>query len=243
MLALRRARARSSANDPTNQHLLARITPGVLRDRRAVARRAIARRHSAELHRPPSFNFPPAGWSTQWYINFFTDPSWLYRCRRASGSVPWSPSWRRHAAQRPRWRSAAPGSSVTGYGRCCCRRWSCPSSWWRSVYTRFPAAQSTWHDTGIRRRTQRARAAVRDHPGVGASLQGFDRRLEDAAAICGAGRWTVFRTVTLPIVAPGVMSGALVRVRDQLRRSRALIVHPESLPPNASGAHVLVCHP
>jgi putative spermidine/putrescine transport system permease protein len=44
---------------------------------------------------------------------------------------------------------------------------------------------------------------------VSASLQGFDRRLEDAAAICGAGRWTVFRTVTLPIVAPGVMSGAL----------------------------------
>jgi putative spermidine/putrescine transport system permease protein len=26
----------------------------------------------------PSFNFPPAGWSTQWYTNFFTDPSWMY---------------------------------------------------------------------------------------------------------------------------------------------------------------------
>jgi putative spermidine/putrescine transport system permease protein len=44
---------------------------------------------------------------------------------------------------------------------------------------------------------------------VMASLQGFDRRLEDAAAICGAGRWTTFRTVTLPSVAPGVLSGAL----------------------------------
>ena len=28
---------------------------------------------------------------------------------------------------------------------------------------------------------------------VMASLQGFDRRLEDAAAICGAGRWTRWR--------------------------------------------------
>jgi putative spermidine/putrescine transport system permease protein len=44
---------------------------------------------------------------------------------------------------------------------------------------------------------------------VSASLQGFDRRLEDAAAICGARRWTTFRTVTLPLVAPGVLSGAL----------------------------------
>jgi putative spermidine/putrescine transport system permease protein len=44
---------------------------------------------------------------------------------------------------------------------------------------------------------------------VMASLQGFDRRLEDAAAICGAGRWTAFRTVTLPLVAPGVLSGAV----------------------------------
>nr|WP_240940749.1 ABC transporter permease [Planosporangium flavigriseum] len=44
---------------------------------------------------------------------------------------------------------------------------------------------------------------------VTASLQGFDRRLENAAAICGANRWSTFRQVTLPLVAPGVVSGAL----------------------------------
>ncbi|MEU7892282.1 ABC transporter permease [Nonomuraea sp. NPDC049152] len=44
---------------------------------------------------------------------------------------------------------------------------------------------------------------------VTASLRGFDRRLEDAAASLGASRWTAFRSVTLPLVAPGVASGAL----------------------------------
>lgn len=44
---------------------------------------------------------------------------------------------------------------------------------------------------------------------VSASLRTFDRRLELAAANLGATRWTTFRTVTLPLVAPGVASGAL----------------------------------
>ena len=35
----------------------------------------------------PSFNFPPTGWSTQWYTNFFSDPSWLYALQ-ASGMSP-----------------------------------------------------------------------------------------------------------------------------------------------------------
>lgn len=42
-----------------------------------------------------------------------------------------------------------------------------------------------------------------------ASLRGFDRRLEMAAASLGATSWSTFRTVTLPLIAPGVASGAL----------------------------------
>ena len=36
----------------------------------------------------------------------------------------------------------------------------------------------------------------------------MDRRYEDAAASLGAGRWTVFRRVTLPLIAPALIAGA-----------------------------------
>jgi putative spermidine/putrescine transport system permease protein len=44
---------------------------------------------------------------------------------------------------------------------------------------------------------------------VSASVRTFDRSLERAAANLGAGPWTTFRTVTFPIIRPGVISGAL----------------------------------
>jgi putative spermidine/putrescine transport system permease protein len=44
---------------------------------------------------------------------------------------------------------------------------------------------------------------------VTGTLQGFDVRLEQAALSMGASRWTAFRRVTLPLIAPGVVSAAL----------------------------------
>jgi len=44
---------------------------------------------------------------------------------------------------------------------------------------------------------------------VSATLYGFDERLEFAAMNLGANRWQTFRQVTLPIIQPGVMAGAL----------------------------------
>ncbi|GGK17649.1 molybdate ABC transporter permease [Pilimelia terevasa] len=43
---------------------------------------------------------------------------------------------------------------------------------------------------------------------VEGALRAADRRVEDAAATLGAGPWTVFRRVTVPLVAPGVLAGA-----------------------------------
>src|SRR5262245_31090257 len=54
----------------------------------------------------------------------------------------------------------------------------------------------------------------RDHdPGtvrlVTASLMGFDRTVEEAAQNLGAGPWTTFRRVTMPLIRPGVVAAAL----------------------------------
>lgn len=45
---------------------------------------------------------------------------------------------------------------------------------------------------------------------VRARLAGFDRSLEEAAADLGASSWTTFRKITLPLIMPGVLAGALM---------------------------------
>jgi molybdate transport system permease protein len=45
---------------------------------------------------------------------------------------------------------------------------------------------------------------------VEGALRGADARYEEAAATLGADRWTAFRRVTLPLVAPGIAAGAVL---------------------------------
>src|SRR5690606_11816205 len=45
---------------------------------------------------------------------------------------------------------------------------------------------------------------------VRARLQGFDRSIEEAAMDLGANEWQTFVKVTLPIIAPGILAGALL---------------------------------
>ncbi|HEX2772299.1 MAG TPA: ABC transporter permease [Micromonosporaceae bacterium] len=45
---------------------------------------------------------------------------------------------------------------------------------------------------------------------VEGALRGADSRYEEAAATLGAGRWTTFTRVTLPLVAPGIVAGAVL---------------------------------
>lgn len=45
---------------------------------------------------------------------------------------------------------------------------------------------------------------------VEGALRASDQRFEEAAATLGASRWTIFRRVTLPLIAPGVVAGAVL---------------------------------
>jgi molybdate transport system permease protein len=45
---------------------------------------------------------------------------------------------------------------------------------------------------------------------VEGALRAADARYDDAAATLGADRWTTFRRVTLPMVAPGIAAGAVL---------------------------------
>jgi len=45
---------------------------------------------------------------------------------------------------------------------------------------------------------------------VQARLQGFDKSFEEAAMDLGADEWTTFNRITLPMILPGILSGALL---------------------------------
>ncbi|HEX6934357.1 MAG TPA: ABC transporter permease [Streptosporangiaceae bacterium] len=45
---------------------------------------------------------------------------------------------------------------------------------------------------------------------VRARMAGFDRALEEAALDLGANAWVAFRKITLPLIMPGIMAGALM---------------------------------
>ena len=45
---------------------------------------------------------------------------------------------------------------------------------------------------------------------VRARLHSFDNAVEEAAADLGANEWTTFRRITLPLIMPGVLAGAML---------------------------------
>jgi len=62
------------------------------------------------------------------------------------------------------------------------------------------------------------------------SIEAVDRRLEDAAATLGAGRWRVFRTITLPLSLPGVIAGAVLGFARALGEFGATITFVSNVP-------------
>ena len=65
---------------------------------------------------------------------------------------------------------------------------------------------------------------------VEAGLRSMDRRYEDAARTLGAGRWLVFRRVTLPLIAPSVFAGAVLCWARALGEFGATITFAGNLP-------------
>ena len=62
------------------------------------------------------------------------------------------------------------------------------------------------------------------------SLEAVDQRLEAAARTLGAGRLDVFASVTLPLMAPGIMVGALLGFARSLGEFGATIVFAANIP-------------
>jgi molybdate transport system permease protein len=65
---------------------------------------------------------------------------------------------------------------------------------------------------------------------VEGALRSSDRRFEVAAATLGASRFTVFRRITLPLVAPAVAAGALLGFTRSLGEFGATITFAGSFP-------------
>jgi len=65
---------------------------------------------------------------------------------------------------------------------------------------------------------------------VEGALRSADPRFEDAAATLGASRWTTFRRVTLPMVAPGITAGSVLCFARALGEFGATITFAGSFP-------------
>ncbi|MGF1431706.1 molybdate ABC transporter permease subunit [Kitasatospora sp. LaBMicrA B282] len=65
---------------------------------------------------------------------------------------------------------------------------------------------------------------------VEGALRAADPRFEDAAATLGASRWTAFRRVTLPMIAPGVAAGAVLAWARALGEFGATITFAGNFP-------------
>ena len=62
------------------------------------------------------------------------------------------------------------------------------------------------------------------------AIEAVDPKLEQAAATLGASRWKVFATVTLPLIAPGIIAGAVLAFAKAMGEFGATITFVSSIP-------------
>ncbi|WP_416443615.1 ABC transporter permease [Leucobacter sp. HNU] len=158
----------------------------------------------------PSFNFPPKGFSTRWYENFFTDPTWL-RALFASLQV---------AVVTMIVATAVGVMAAIGLSKVKFRGKGLLEGYYLlplivpgivlavGLYSLFLRMHLLGTLPGfVLAHTIVSLPLVITN--VMASLQGLDPRLEQASASLGAGRMRTFFSITLPLIAPGVTAGAL----------------------------------
>jgi putative spermidine/putrescine transport system permease protein len=157
-----------------------------------------------------TFEFPPPGFSTRWFEEFFTDPEWMdsaiLSLKVAAVVVVLATVLGTLAAF----------ALVRGQGR-----WKIPANTFLLAPLIVPgviiaigiyAVFLKWQLTSTFRGFVLAHLVLALPlviiP-VTASLQTFDRRLEQAAASLGAGPFATFFQVTLPLIMPAILTGAL----------------------------------
>jgi molybdate transport system permease protein len=62
------------------------------------------------------------------------------------------------------------------------------------------------------------------------SIEAVDHRLESAARTLGASPWHTFRTITLPLAAPGVLAGAVLGFARSIGEFGATITFVSNIP-------------
>lgn len=157
-----------------------------------------------------SFQFPPREWSTVWYESFFTKPAWTQALGNSAliGLIV-----------------AIVGTSLGTIAAIAINRSESRFAGWASTAMLTPmivppiiagaGIYTFFLKTGL---VGTVFGFVMVHVAlafplvviaVNASLSGYDRSLELAAASLGAGRLKTFFTVTVPLIAPGVAAGAV----------------------------------
>jgi putative spermidine/putrescine transport system permease protein len=154
--------------------------------------------------------FPPPGWSLQWYENYFSRPGWIpatFVSIRVAIITTMLATTLGTAASLALVRGRFPGRNAV-------------NSFMVSplvvpgiivaigIYFFYAQARLVGNPLGLAL-AHTALALPFVVTNVSATLHGFDERLEYAAMNLGANRWQTFRRVTLPIIRPGVFAGAL----------------------------------
>ena len=157
-----------------------------------------------------SFKFPPEGWSLRWYSKFFSDPAWseaLVSSLVIAVLVMFVTTIVGTAAAYALDRANLPGKNVLS--ALLLAPMIVPGI---VTAVAILGVFIRWNLNGTLLGFVLAHTVIAlpfTFVAVTASLRSFDRKLERAALSLGGGPWYTFRRVTLPLVMPGVLSGAV----------------------------------